>query len=73
MIRKQFVEIVLLHTGSWVSKHNNVSSIYWVFELKIFKIKGICRFISNGHLTVDHWIWLKVTSELSLAGVLGVL
>ena len=33
-------------TGLLGSIRNNVSSIYRVFELKLFKIEGICMFIS---------------------------
>ena len=54
-------------TGSLVSKRDNVSSIYRVFELKVRKIKDICNFIVNGHLTFDHWIWLQVISLSSKA------
>jgi hypothetical protein len=35
------------------------------------QIKGICVFIGNGHLTIDPWIWLKVTSLSSTASVLN--
>ena len=57
-------------TGSLVSKRDNVSSIYRVFELKMRKTKVICMFIGNGHLTIDPWIWLKVTFLSSTASVL---
>ena len=57
-------------TGCLVSKRDNVSSIYRVFELKMWKIKLICMFIGNGHLTIGPWIWLKVTSLSSTASVL---
>ena len=59
-----------LPTGSLDSKRDNVSSIYRVFELKMHNIKCICIFIGNGHLTIDSWIWLKVTSLSSTASVL---
>jgi hypothetical protein len=58
-------------TGCSISKCHNVSSIYRVFEIKMCQIKGICVFIGNGHLTIDPWIWLKVTSLSSTASVLN--
>ena len=60
----------ILCTGSSDSKRDNVSSIYRVFELKMRKTKVICMFIGNGHLTIDPWIWLKVTFLSSTASVL---
>ena len=64
------IEYTYLPTGCLISKRHNVNSIYRVFEIKMCQIKGICMFIGNGHLTVDPWIWLKVTSLSSTASVL---
>ena len=58
------------YTGSLVSKRDNVNNIYMIFELKMRKIKVICMFIGNGHLTIDPWIWLKLTFLSSTASVL---
>ena len=33
-------------------------------------IECICMFIGNGHLSIDPWIWLKLTSLSSTASVL---
>ena len=57
-------------TGCSISKRDNVSGIYRVFEPKICQLKGIGMFIGNGHLTVDPCIWLKVTILASTASVL---
>ena len=65
-----FLTIFSTTTGCLVSKRHNVGSIYRVFELKMRKIKVICMFIGNGHLTNEPWIWLKVTSLSSTASVL---
>ena len=53
-----------------ISKRHNVYRIYRVFELKICQIKGIYMFIGNGNLTVDPWMWLKITSLSFKASVL---
>jgi hypothetical protein len=58
-------------TGCSISKCHNVTGIYRVFEIKMCQIKGICLFTGNGHLTIDPWIWLKVTSLSSTASVLN--
>ena len=58
------------YTGCSDAKRDNVSSNYRIFELKITKLKGISMFIGNGHLTIDPWIWLKITSLSSTASVL---
>ena len=49
-------------TGWSDSKRDNVTSIYWVFELKINKIKGSCMFIGNGHFTFI--LWIKFLSHI---------
>ena len=61
---------ILECTGSLNSKRDNLSSIYGIFEIKMCNRKCICMFIGNGHLSIDPWIWLELTTLSSTASVL---